>query len=485
MLSRKEVNVDFVCVVSECENRYLEYKEVLIENQYEDLIKELESILKDDEKMLFDLQDKFNHSLSQKEYNYCYPYSYSSVYVSNASLPKKLTKADYQQYAEKQREMLLAQALDELDDEELLLIEEKVEKEMIVYDEKEKNRFFRAAVRYIKADQFQNTLSLLKKVESNKMFSDETTGWNHLHYHVNEKVSFYMKTNFGFGKSSYFFINFSYHGILILPYSAMVKYYYVNVIEVMRYTRQYEPWRESWKYALKFAVSIVNDLISDESLFIKKWVIDEVDRLIFGLEDILNNPQKCYEECLKNKSAREALAHIRSAYSSEIREYQYYPKETLVLFQARKLIDSYHLIEKMKKTASIYPQIGLKIQRIVELNKSFLLLLESERINLRRRIKHREQTMKTKEYRRKLLERRCKPHLKLLEKLKEVEDISFDDLMCNYFKLNKTFASNYKGLETMKRDLESLRLNVNVLRVFLYKFESCISNIKENLLHGF
>ena len=90
------------------------------------------------------------------------------------------------------------------------------------------------------------------------MLSTEDIGWTSYEYKANEDVVIFIHTNFGYGNSSYFFLNMRYKGIDILPYTSIVHYYKANIVDLCRHTRQYSMKRDSWNVAFNLVVEAAN-----------------------------------------------------------------------------------------------------------------------------------------------------------------------------------------------------------------------------------
>lgn len=110
-----------------------------------------------------------------------------------------------------------------------------------------------------------------------------------------------MDTNFGFGRSSYWYTRLSYRGVLILPYSEFIKYaWYIwskrPDIEVgakmyNSFTRKYELSRCNWDEALEFLVTTCNASRRDPSGFIKGFVRKELDLMVSRLLAEIQEPR--------------------------------------------------------------------------------------------------------------------------------------------------------------------------------------------------
>lgn len=93
------VNRHYISIIREV-NNYLKYEEVDIP-QEDILIGEIEAMKKNENHTILDIQallTKFypKEEFEEEYYNYLYPNSYSSTYVSGASYPKILTLEEYE-----------------------------------------------------------------------------------------------------------------------------------------------------------------------------------------------------------------------------------------------------------------------------------------------------------------------------------------------------------------------------------------------------
>jgi hypothetical protein len=134
----------------------------------------------------------------------------------------------------------------------------------------------------------EKTYKRCKNDVSIKAFSHRRVGWTTYEYKLNDILAVEVITNFGYGRSSYFVITLIYQDIKIIPYSRLVLYYYVNVMELLRHTREYSVVDCSWKLALDFVKDACNDYQDKGSRsFIIKYVINECEKLIELLPNYL------------------------------------------------------------------------------------------------------------------------------------------------------------------------------------------------------
>lgn len=251
------VNVDFIGVVSLTDSGFLEYKRLPITKLFEEEMQVLESMSNNENRTVLDLQDYFQRFFPKKYspqvYDYCAPHGYNSSFINRAQYPKIYTYDEYKSKLQEAEDRKIQSFLSDCDVKHVsdLSISQKtdLESQISKVREIEKNRlrvdFARSASRYVDAHRYYSDLKKVKADDNNKMYSTENVGWTTFEYPISKDVLFFMKSNFGYGRSSYHFINLSYKGIDILPYSALVKYYYVSMGEFYRYTRQYRPTHEN------------------------------------------------------------------------------------------------------------------------------------------------------------------------------------------------------------------------------------------------
>lgn len=120
-------------------------------------------------------------------------------------------------------------------------------------------------------------------------FSHRLRGWSNPVYKLSENFSVEIKTNFGYGKSSYFFTKLKFKNIEIIPFSEWILYQHVNVSEIVRYTKRHRLENISWYEAMTFAKTACNLSITDEEKFILEYVIRECEKMVSGLEEIFSN----------------------------------------------------------------------------------------------------------------------------------------------------------------------------------------------------
>ena len=211
------------------------------------------------------------------------------------------------------------------------------------------------------------------------MFSTDKTGWKNFEYKVNDDITIYIKTNFGYGSASYFFCNVQYKDINILPYSWTVKYYYVEMMDFIRYTRRYLPERESWSEVFDFTVLTANMAKHEPEKFIKEWIVNEVEEMMRGMRLYMSSTNEALEKFLniENKSNSLVLNDIteytfknviRNVNNTDKEEYKALPHEKVMAFKAEKITGSLLLLDNLRKLTGISSVIIPYITEIEQMN---------------------------------------------------------------------------------------------------------------------
>ena len=346
-----KINIDYIGVVVENPDSLLEYKKIPIEKPFKELYEELEDMVYNENRTVLDLQARLELSSKknnwQKQFCYCCPYIYYDSYLPYDRYPKFMTYDEYKKELESAYNV--AQTKKDL-----------------------KKDFLRKVGYYFTVYSYSQMLERLEKVPENKMFSSELIGWTSYDYKINDDIVFQVRSNLGYGNSSYFYVNLRYKDIDILPFSDVVTYYHANMCEFIRYTRQYNPERENWNYALDFVVETSNYAIKDESAFINKWIFNEIEEMMSGIERLAFNPGKEFDNIIKKKLNTFGLISVRNISSYETSKYNIFATEAVVAFQAEKITGALLLMEQIRKLSSVYEKAERVIDRIKEINLELL-----------------------------------------------------------------------------------------------------------------
>jgi hypothetical protein len=196
-------------------------------------------------------------------------------------------------------------------------------------------------------------------------FSHRSAGWSNPVYNLNENFSIEIKTNFGFGNSSYFFTIIKYKNICITPFSHWINYENAKFSEIVRYTRTYTRYQKHptynsykpnienyyWEDAMIFAKDACNLSIVNENQFIEKYILEECEQMVCGLENIFIKEKF-------NFINRETNGHY------EVDKKGHY----LMEFRGEKISGSLEFVNKMLEFRSI-TKVDKFITRIENCNK--------------------------------------------------------------------------------------------------------------------
>ena len=396
MKDQNRVNEDFIPVVNK-NGAMLKYVEISIEKKYEYLISLIRKALKDDSKLLIEVQNTFSYIFTGKPngYSFCFPHDYSEAFVKLADYPKIYSQEEYDSeinqvridYINKETEKLNREKEDGIIDdnlyqESLKEIKDKAEKEVNNRIEIIRNSFVNESIRYIQAFEFYTSLNKIKEDEANVMYSTEIIGWTKFNYSINNNVSVNFKSNFCYGRSAYFHITLIYKGVVILSYPKLVQYYYADMMDFIDCTESFKPDRQNWKPALTFVVEQGNWANADEDAFVQKWIIDGTKELVFGLNNILHSPNSVIDELIGSKPDDSSLYAVRNITNDEIAEYKIYRHEVTVAFQAEKISGALLLIPNLEKLCSLYSEIKSIIGKIECINSEFFPQLHNAIVSL-------------------------------------------------------------------------------------------------------
>lgn len=231
----------------------------------------------------------------------------------------------------------------------------------------QKNSFLSYAMRWIDACCYQSMTSTILSNTSIKMFSKENIGWNIFTHTINNDVVVELRTNFGYGNSTYFHLAIKYKDIAILPYSYIVKYYNANMREIVKCTRSYQPTRDSWYAAFDFICDFVNQSKSNPDKFVETYIMREVKEMMQGLESISQNPQKIIE-CIGNRNADPCVTFVQCMFDEEKKRMASYPEEMPTLFKVEKITGALKFLQSLTAIAKEINDVQPHINRLIELN---------------------------------------------------------------------------------------------------------------------
>ncbi|MHB0756964.1 hypothetical protein [Polaribacter sp. M15] len=212
-------------------------------------------------------------------------------------------------------------------------------------------KVFDIEITYVKAKKISNVLA----------YSHRISGWSRPEYKITDNLTQEVKTNFGYGKSSYFYSILTYKDIRITPLSEWVEYRFAGFSEIIRYTRSFKSkipvlndngkvWyykhkiiNEYWSNALTFAKDAANLSLIDEHKFIEKYIIEECEKMVEGLKKFYTDSEF---EFLDENEITELKASIKKYRVN-------YSGFELINFRTEKIIGALDFIDKIKEYNSI------------------------------------------------------------------------------------------------------------------------------------
>lgn len=304
--------------------------------------------------------------------NYVSPYSYGDSYIDIAYYPAILSFDEYNKKLAAHRDSLREEFSSEKKmnpSNYQVELDDYLEREMTQYTEGLKRDYLRVAKRYISAFNYSQTLSHAKARGDLKMFSTDTLGWSNFTYQVTKDIIITLRTNFGYGNASYFCLGLSYKGIDILPYSYIVKYYYANLRDLLRYTRLYAVARDSWNLAFSFVEKAANMASESAEEFVRHWILNEVEDMVHRLHGVLENPED-YIKYILNKAGEKADCDyftVRNMDSIEKCRYGVFPEEMTMAIRSEKLTGALDFLGNLSALSAILPEIKTYIAEIKEM----------------------------------------------------------------------------------------------------------------------
>lgn len=374
MADNKTTNIDFLCIIRENGGRTA-FETVDIPASPE-LIQALEVMVDNDESTVLDMQTLMDGAFPEAErnsFNYVSPYSYKSTYIEPARYPAKLSAEEFRQKMDAHEDYFrksFAETHDYLLEKNpgryLTELENYVATLLVSYARDLKKGYLFDARRYVNATNYYRTLTEVKKAGNVRMWSTDTRGWSDFSYKVTDDITITLGTNFGFGSAAYFKLNLRYKGINILPYSHLVRYYYANRRDLIRYTRLYDPTHENWNAAFAFVEQTANLAAQSAQEFVREWILNEVREMVSRLHVALETPRFYIQEMLNQGDGEpdSGFLTVRNMDDCEKRRYGVYPEEMTMALQAEKITGALDFLENLAELSSILPEIEASVAEI-------------------------------------------------------------------------------------------------------------------------
>jgi hypothetical protein len=197
--------------------------------------------------------------------------------------------------------------------------------------------------------------------ENIKAYSHRNVGWNLKKFDLNKSFIVQFVTNFGYGSSSYFYVQIKYKGLLIIPYSDLVVYRNANAYQITSYSEKYPPDYDNWKFALEYAKNACNLAIENENDFVNRYIIKECEKMVNGLEKFIE------------QSTFQFIDFKRNSYSQSLEGHE------LIIFRGEKITGALDFVRKIIEFEPI-THLSNYANRILQMNIAINPILNKERL---------------------------------------------------------------------------------------------------------
>lgn len=296
-----KINYDYIGYIKENDG-VLEYAEEPIENHSIDFYRCISEVVKSEDSTVHDLWKATkiyadNNSISFWPKGYCFRsdnycdvvYGAVKVLSPEIILEMETKKRECRkEYEDSKKNKQGGGAFNYKEHNEIL------KKAIAVIKNEYKARFYDNLLSTIWIINYEHTLTKIKKEQHDAfLFSHDYKGWSNVNYlNITNDIDINIKTNFCYGRDSYFAICIRYKGVDLLPYSKLILYRRAHIVDILRGTILLKPDRHEWDNAFKFVIDLCNEAKEDSCSFISKYVVEEIEKMLDGLAKI-NEDANC------------------------------------------------------------------------------------------------------------------------------------------------------------------------------------------------
>lgn len=291
---------------------------------------------------------------------------------------------------------------------------------------------------------FNKSLKKVKDLKP-KMYSHRFYGWHSEYFEINNDFNVRIESNFGFGSAGYFYTILIFKGIHIVPYSEFVDYKFAQVHEIIRYSKKHYLIDEEWIRSFNYIIEATSSYYNNQEDFVQKYIIDECEKLVNGIEWIQNESIFTFKEdkVIRNKSDSSVIK-----FEKELRQEKYSGRR-LKLYRAEKTTGALNFINNINNCKELF-DISSIVKRIEILNHNIEPMLVAENNNIILELKHAEE-----EY--DIL-------IKKLEAVRSTYEPNYEEynrLKNNKLKLEMvTFLNTYPNFGNTETEYNDLKKNV-------------------------
>ena len=214
---------------------------------------------------------------------------------------------------------------------------------------------------WTKAYSIRKAYETCKSDENIIIHSHRTSGWSNPVYQLTPNFSVEVLTNFGYGRSSYFFTKLKYKNIDITPFSDWINYRIVKASEVLRYSKRHPLSNQYWFEAIEFSKEACDLSVTDERKFVEKYIVEECEIMASGLEEFF----------IKKSFGFKEFHESDKMYEVDL------DGHALIDFRGEKITGALDFISKIIEFDKV-ASIQTFIERIEKINKKLKPILEAE-----------------------------------------------------------------------------------------------------------
>lgn len=472
----KQINMDYIGVVKEYNGGY-KFEQIPIVKSLE-IKEQLKAMCKNPNRTLLDMQEAFamQFKTDKQGYGCCLPYSYDDSYINYVFYPQIKSYEKY--HADKQAQIDAIKS-----DINKGILCGSVSTLQTQYEQHLKDEFLHDALRYIETKDFITTCKQIKAMDTVKMSSHEAIGWATMVHQINKDLTIKVLTNFGYGTSSYFFVNVCYKGIDLLPYAQTVNYYYANMQDIIAHTRTYRADRNSWHIALDFVANLSDRTQAGLEKLAYEWFRNEITEMIAGLKNIKQDSKKMLDRVAENRLRNLGnLISVRSMSDQEVAKYKVYPEELALLFKVEKISNALSLLKKLEQAAEIYPDSIQAIQTIKELNQSIVPeIIESVEVinhqigSLQEKLKPIDVALANADAQKKELDEHANAVYARLQK--QNPELKWDTFKTMYNKKHPELTAVENTIKQLTEKRQKLKTEISDRQSFLARLQRCYNDI--------
>lgn len=318
-----QINVSHIGTIKKDSNNFLFVDYIPCDNEFKTEIKYLAKQVEDKDVSLFDMYSTLENSKLWEKINRSFDYCKDLAGTYSHGIPTIhiMTNTEYKEWLEKKKSIFKYLKFHHQVD----TWDSYIEKQSNI----EKQKLYETIKSCVTAYEVGKICRKCKDNSDILAYSVCKNGWQDYQFSLNTDLEILIKSNFGYGRSSYFYEILKYKGIKILPYSDWVIYHFVNKVQILRYTRSYPLRNASWKTAFEFTTEIFNDMKTYPSLFVNKWIVSEIEKMTIGLRAIVVGEITVVNTCSGDKVKLE-------------------DPDEIIRFQAEKISGALSFIESIK-----------------------------------------------------------------------------------------------------------------------------------------